>query len=149
MVKPSSKWNRGPVASRPVDNFTYRYLVPSRLVEKISPVSLYLPSLPVEQLFPYRPVPSSNLPIPSSPAVKTSPYRQILRSKPVPTVPPRHSLLSLLPVKIPLPSKCREYYEYLVLVASTILIVRILIHLLVKRCQAVCACDGRPLRRNN
>ena len=53
--------------SRPVDNFTYRELVPSRPVKKISPVALY------------RPVPSrrGNIPLPSRPVYKTYPYRPV------------------------------------------------------------------------
>ena len=114
MIKPSSKWNRAPVPSRPV--------------EKLSPVALYrlvpsrkypLPSRPVDKTCPYRPVPSTkptptvpsrrqNLSMPSRYAVKTCPNRQIPRSKLVPTVPPRDPLPSLLPVKMPSPSRCRH-----------------------------------------
>ena len=95
-----SKWNRGPAPFCSADNFTYRWLVPSRPAEKISPVAFC------------RPVPSrkspltvssrrQNLPLRSRPGVKTSPYRPVPPSKTVPTVPPRHSLPSLLPVKKP------------------------------------------------
>ena len=95
--------------SRPVDNFTQLLTraVPSRR-PNISHCTV--PSCPIEEISPYRPVPSTqpahtvssrrqNLPKPSCPAVKNCPYRQISPSKPVPTVSPRHSLPSL--VKMP------------------------------------------------
>ena len=72
-----------------------------------------LPSRPVEEISPYRPVSSTkpvptvpsrlqNLPLPSGPVVKTCPYRQknlVVRT--CPTVLLRHSLPSLLPVRMP------------------------------------------------
>ena len=96
-VKPSSKWNRGPVPPRPQFHLPLIRAVPSRR-ENISRCT-FLPSRPVEKTSPYHPVPSSkpaptvpsrsqNL-LPSCPAVKTYPYRI------VPQLP------SLLPVKIP------------------------------------------------
>ena len=62
---------------------------------------------PVEEISPYRPVPSTkpaptvlsrrqNLPLPSRPAVKTVPSRPVPPSKPVPTVKSRGQNLSLL-----------------------------------------------------
>ena len=41
-----------------------------------------------------------NLPLPSRPVVKTCPYRPVPPSKPVLTILPRHSMPSLVPVKI-------------------------------------------------
>ena len=85
------------VPSRRVDIFTYRYLVPSRPVEKISPVALYHPvssrKYPVtvrsrRQNCPCRPVPSTKPPrsVLSRPVVKPCPYRPVPPSKSVPTV---------------------------------------------------------------
>ena len=101
-------WSR-PVPSRRQFHLPLAHTVPSRR-ENLSRCTL--PSRPVEEISPYRPVPSSepaptvpsrlqNLRLPARPPVKTCPYRQIPLSKPVPTVPPRHSLPSLLPVKMP------------------------------------------------
>ena len=113
-VKPSSKWNRGPVPStvsptvnsyRPVPSrksLPLHFTVPSRRG------NIPLPSRPVDKTCPYRPVPSTkptptvpsrrqNLPIPSRPAVETCPYRQTPPSKPVPAVPRRHSLPAVTP----------------------------------------------------
>ena len=97
------------VPSRPVDNLIRT--VPS-CAENTSRCTL--PSRPVEEVSPYRLVPSTkpaptvpprlrNLPLPSSPAVKTCPYPQIPRSKPVLTTPLRHLLPSLFPVNMPWP----------------------------------------------
>ena len=65
-----------------------------------------LPSGPVEEISPYRPVPLTkpaptvpsrlrNLPQPSRPVVKSCPYRPVPPSKPVPTVKSRGQNLSL------------------------------------------------------
>ena len=79
--------------SRPVNNFAYRKLIPSR---------------PVEEISPYRPVPSTkpaptvpsrlhNLSLPSRPVVKTCPCRPVPPSKPAPIVKSRAQNLSLRP----------------------------------------------------
>ena len=79
-VKPSSKWNRGPVPSRRQFHPPLTHTVRSRQ-ENSSRCTL--PSRPVEAISPYRPVPSprpnptvpsrrQNLPIPSRPAVNTA-----------------------------------------------------------------------------
>ena len=113
-----------------------RCTLPSRSVEEISryrPVSStkFVPTVPsrLPSTKPTTTVPSrrQNLPKPPRPAVNTYPYRQIPWSKPVPTVPRRHSLPSLLP------ARCRDrqnavnamnsYYNSIK--ATTVLIVRI------------------------
>ena len=71
-----------------------------------NPSRCTLPSRSVEEISPYRPVPSrkypltllfrrQNLPPPSRPVVKTCPYRLVPPSKPVPTVKSRGQNLYL------------------------------------------------------
>ena len=114
------QWSH-PVPSRRQFHLPLTRTVPSRR-ENLSRCTL--PSRPVEDISPYRPVSSTkpaptvssclrNLPLPYHPVVKTCPYRPVPPSKPVPnavnpsgqklvpTVPPGHSLPSLLLVKMP------------------------------------------------
>ena len=114
--------------------------LPSGPVEEISPYrpvpsTKRAPTTPSRlQTHPYRPVPSSKPVMPSRSAVKTCPNSQIPRSKPVPTVPPRYPLPSLLPVKMPSPSRCRAYYNYYSIYSTN---TENVLHLPVERYQAV------------
>ena len=95
-------WSR-PVPSRRQFHLPLAHTVPSRR-ENLSRCTL--PSRPVEEIAPYRPVPSrkypltvpsrrQNLPLPSRPVCKTYPYRPIPSSKPTHTVPSRRQNLSI------------------------------------------------------
>ena len=92
-----------PVPSRRQFYLPLTRTVPSRR-ENFSRCTL--PSRSVEEISPYRPVPSTkpaptvpsrlqNLPLPSRLVVKTCPYRAVQPSKPVPTVKSRGQNLSL------------------------------------------------------
>ena len=119
-VKPSSKWDRGPVPSTisPTVN-TYR-LGPSRkslplhFTVRSRQGNILLPPRAVDKTCPYRPVPSrlQNLPLPSPAVVKTCPYRTVPPSKPVPTVKSRRQNLSVpfrpaIHCRHSFPSRCR------------------------------------------
>ena len=113
-------WSR-PVPSRRQFHLPLTRAVPSRR-EHISRFTL--PSRPVEEVPPYRPVPSTKpaptvpsrlqiLPLPSRPVVKPCPYRPVPPSKPVPTVKSRGQNLSLpsrpaIHCRHSFPSRCRH-----------------------------------------
>ena len=98
-----------------------------------------LPSRPVEEISPYRPVPSAksaptvpsrrqNLPLPSRPAVKTSPYRPVPPSKPVPTVKSRRQtcpyrpappFIAVTPFRQDAVNTMNSYYSISVLIPNT------------------------------
>ena len=122
-VKPSSKWNRGPVLSRPVDHFTYtinsycpvppRKVLPLHFTVPSRRGNIPLPSRPVDKTCPTVLSRLQNLPLPSRLVGKTCPYRPVPPSKPVPTVKSRGHNLSLpsrpaIHCHQSFPSRCRD-----------------------------------------
>ena len=133
------QWSH-PVPSRRQFHLPLTRTVPSRR-ENLSRFTL--PSRPVEEISPYRPVSSAkptpavpsrlqNLPLLFRPVVKTCPYRPVPPSKPVPTVKSRGQNLSLpscpnIHGRHSFPSRCRDRHDAVNTMSSYygVLIVRI------------------------
>ena len=91
-VKPSSKWNRGPVPSTISPTVNSYRPVPSR--KSLPFVALYGP-VPLSKYRLTVPSRGQNLPLPSRPVYKTYSYCPVALSKRTHTVPSRRQNLSL------------------------------------------------------